>query len=146
MTDDTYDVIVVDGEGDEPSYGYTVGGIPIMGGELLFIGNVPQETIAGIVNHFMGTYKAEGGYVDDVNAVGTLSSSGGEIRHRVIQKDLIDFVVDYLVKVNDLFPDFDEETPVYILEIGDENNVLPGEDGYNENFLQFSVLEPEETL
>lgn len=135
--------ISVGGDGETPLFIYTVGGIPIMGGELLLVGNIPPQVGSSILNVAFEAAKEKGEVSGDLGTLATLED-GDDLRYLIKTQTLGETVKDFLNLVPKHFPDAPLDTPVYVIEVGDENNLLPGEEGYDETFIQYSHLAKDE--
>lgn len=137
IDDGEFTYINVDRDGETPAFTYTVGGIPLIGAELLYVGEVPFNPPASIVNQAFDTLKDIEELTSDLGPVGTLVVSG-DVRYRITSHPLHQNVGKFLKMVPTHFPDYPQDTPVYVIELADSNNLLPGEEGYDATFVQYS--------
>lgn len=133
-----HNVVCASGDDEVPTFTYSVGGLCRAGCEVLYMGNVPDKTAASFINSTLIHLEKHSGDIDTLPPLGEVD--GQPIRHTVHHRKLMDYP-EYLVKVFDHYSDIDPETPLYILEVGDGHNRLPGEEGYDEEFEQWSSHE-----
>lgn len=130
-------IIFVEGGETTPPFTYTVGALPLIGGEVLFMAPLGGQVLAGVV-HRVVTQFQEHGESEHVGAIGTVNESDEELRYRILRKSLVDHTAELLTNATKHFPDHDVEAPLWVVEIGDKNNRLPGEDGYDEDLPQYT--------
>lgn len=126
------------GEGeDTPPFAYSIGAIEKMGGEVMFVGNIDMRSAGSIINQLISAF-IEKGVTDDIGEIGRVEKTGESLRYKIHHRKLGDYTTDFLVKLPQFYPDYDLETPLYVIEIGDPENLLPGEPGYDDDLEQFS--------
>tara|TARA_B100000929_G_scaffold282666_1_gene262880 strand:+ start:1789 stop:2997 length:1209 start_codon:yes stop_codon:yes gene_type:complete len=135
-----HQVIGVGADEDQPAFAYTIGGIPKINAELLIVANIDLTALGSILNIAIEKMVEAGGFTEDLGDIGSIATTGESLRYRIRRELLSENVGDFLAKVPDFYPEYDLDTPVYVIEMGDANNLLPGEEGYNESFIQYSHL------
>jgi hypothetical protein len=122
---------------EKPPYLYTVGGIDRFGGELLYVGNMDFTDMGNLINYMVFEFDRDG-FKEDVGQIADADEAGTPLRYQWVHACVKDHTEDFLTLYPLLFPHYHPETPLYVLEIGDRNNRLPGEPGYDKDLRQFS--------
>lgn len=122
-----------------PKILYSVGCIDRFNGELLFVGNVSFDLIGHAFNYITEEFEKDG-FKEDVGSVLLMEDNTTPIRYRFLKLLVKDHTKTVLTVFPRLYPEFDPQTPLYVFEVGDANNHLPGEDGYDDSFLQYTHI------
>lgn len=117
--------VVVAGDEETPPFVYTVGGLDKVGVEYLYVGPFDTHDIATLLRRLLE---------DKVKGTSSITT----LRYRILEVPLYKLVGDYLKMVALHYPDNRLHAPVYVIELGDDNNLLPGEEGYDTTLHQFS--------
>lgn len=135
-----HQIVGVGSDGENPPFAYSIGGIDKIGAELLVVANIDLGALGSILNVAMDAFEKAGTHTQDIGQIGTLAKTGEALRYRILPRMLSENVGDFLRMVPDFYPEYPLETPVYVIELADGENLLPGEDGYNDDLIQYSHL------
>lgn len=121
---------------DEPPHGYTCGLTRLGKPEIVYMGELVPETIDLLLG-VLGNAQFEGKDITSGELrIGTLEN-GDAVRYQIREVEIGRIRQEISLNL-DLVFDIPDLAPIHVLTIADRFNVLPGEDGYDESFVQFN--------
>lgn len=113
---------------------YTIGLAPKHGFEIF--SSIVDEKMRQIINELVHCERTEVGTVYECSTLGTVHNGALRLRlTEVTDQNDREFLIDQLLYQADLRYHLGDKR-ILCLEVGDRNNVLPGEPGYDVQFLQ----------
>lgn len=122
---------------DTPSFTYTIG-LGVLCGYEVTLSGINNQTAGEMANQ-IGEYFRDNPNRDIENfdcSFGTLRD-GTPLRYRIEQRPLQTAIDEYAHQTDTVYPGAEEMT-MLIVVLPDENNLLPGEEGYDETFRQLT--------
>lgn len=128
---------VFDPEGKEPNIAYTVGLEEKLGAELIVIAGVDISILHEIVNDVAGQLLSESTITEGKRTASsmTVANGNGDLRINLVRA-APNSAEAARIKVRPKSHYGVPPKAVYQIFLGDEQNKLPGEEGYNDSFIQ----------